>query len=340
MGRQTEHPLQAAWRALALEKGPAAEGWRTIPIGAAGPCRVLAGRRFRGGEEALLIGFGAAGIAVDEGRLPHGRGFRVESVKDEIPGDLRTWVALARQPAGNAGLFTRMADDVLGLLRFHAGGDAVLFQLFTGRIRAWQAFMERGRDEVLGATAEVGLVGELLFLEQLLDAGVSGTVAVGSWRGPLDELHDFVLGVGAMEVKASVASGEFPAVVGSLDQLDDSCVQPLFLVGVKLALDASGRTLPAIVNDVGDRLRRDPAAYAGFEDLVLDAGFLVAVGDRYHRHFRHVGTTILPVGSEFPRLTRGNVPRAIRDARYEIDLDLVGVQETRLDKALTELHVI
>ena len=226
------------------------------------------------------------------------------------------------------------------MLRAHDERDAVLFRRFIGRIRAWQAFMERGRDEVLGIVAEVGLVGELLFLEQLLDVGVSAAVAVGAWRGPLNGLHDFVLGVGAMEVKACVASGTFPAVVGSLEQLDDSSVQPLFLVGVKLALDASGRTLPVIVNEVGDRLRRDSAAYTGFEDLVLEAGFLAAVAEDYHRRFWHTDTAILPVGGEFPRLTRGNVARPIRDARYELDLDMVDVAKIPLDRALTDLQVL
>ena len=200
--------------------------------------------------------------------------------------------------------------------------------------------MERGRDEVLGEAAEVGLVGELVFLEQLLDAGVSPAPAVAAWRGPLDELHDFVFGTGVMEVKATIVSGAFPARIGSLEQLDESGVQALFLVGVRLVLDVSGRTLPAVVQEVVDRLRTDIAASVRFSDLILEAGFVAAVGDRYKRRFRRASTMIRPVDSTFPRLNRGNVPRAIREARYELDLDMVEVQEIRLDRALTELRVI
>ena len=339
MAPQTDDPLHAAWRAL--EDGSRGDGWRTIPLESAGPCRILAGRHYRGGEESLLIGFIPTHATVDTVRLPRGRGFRVESVKGEMPGDIRNWVALVRQPAGNVVLFARMADDVLVMLRAHEASGAALFRLFTGRIRAWQAFMERGSDDVLTAAAEVGLVGELSFLQQLLDAGVAESVALDGWRGPLDGLHDFALGTGAMEVKASVvASGEFPAAVGSLEQLDDSLIQPLFLVGVRLALDASGRTLPAIIADLGDRLYDDPAAGARFADLILRAGFLASVSDRYQRRYRHCYTAIVPVGGEFPRLTRSHVPRAVRKARYELDLDMVDVPRIELDRALAELRVI
>ena len=337
MAPRTDDFLQSAWRAL--EDDSRGDGWRTISIETVGRCRILAGRHFQGGEESLLVGFTPTGIVIDSGPLPRGRGFRVESVKEKMPGDVRTWVALTRQPDGSAVIFARMADDVLVMLRSHDGSDAELFRLFTGRIRAWQAFMERGWDEMLGATAEVGLVGELSFLRQLLDTGVSESVALDGWRGPLDGLHDFALGTGAMEVKASVASGEFPAVVGSLEQLDNSLVQPLFLVGIRLALDASGQALPTLVAGIDARLCGDAAARARFRDLIIRAGFMAGTSMRYCRRFRHVETAIFLVGGEFPRLTRGNVVRAIRRIRYELDLNMVDVPRVELVGALAVLQV-
>ena len=237
-------------------------------------------------------------------------------------------------------MFGRMASDIVTVLRGASAGDARLFDLFTGRIRAWQAFMESGRDDMLGPAAEVGLVGELMFLRQALEAGVRIRVAIDGWRGPLDGMHDFVLGAGALEVKATTASGEFPAVIGSLDQLDDSLVRPLFLAGVRLALGASGRTLPEIVAEVDACLFDDAVARARFSDLVLQAGVLDSIRDRYVRRFTEVRTMLFRVTDAFPRLTRRNVARAVREARYDLDLDLAHVPETRLDEALRELQVI
>ena len=339
MAPRNEHELRAAWRALA--EGGTEEGWRTIPVGPPGPCRVLAGRRFRGAEEALLIGFPPATTVPDNTRLPQARGFRVEMVNVGVLPDARSWIAIVRQPSGNEGMFARMADDIIDLLQGSHSGDRPFLRLFTGRIRVWQAFMEQDHDEILTPSAETGLVGELLVLRELFQAGVAPPAAVESWSGPLDEVHDFRLGIGAMEVKATVTSVGFPAVVGSLEQLDDALVNRLYLVGVRFSLEIPGCTLPEIIAGVRDRMSDvDEGTRADFDDRVLQAGFLTANADRYQRRFLHVETSVFPVGNGFPRLTRRTVHRAVRSARYELDLDLLGVPAMGLGRAFAELQVV
>ena len=340
MGPPTDEALAIAWRALG-EAGPdnPTEGWRTIPVERTTQCRILAGRRFRSGDEAVLFGFPPTAVDPLPTSLPRARGFHVEIVR-EMPGDPLAWLALVREQAGSLTMFARMANDIIALLSAASADDVLLFRLFTRRIRAWQAFMESGRDDVLGPAAEVGLVGELQFLRQILQAGVAAAVAVDGWRGPLDGLHDFALGAGAVEVKASTTSGEFAVTVASLDQLDDSLARPLFLAGVRLALRESGRTLPEIVADVDACLSDDPVARARFSDLVLRAGVLDGVRDRYVRRFATVSTMLFRVTAGFPGLTRRNVAKAVRSARYNLDLDLVHAPEADLEGVLQELKVI
>ena len=67
-----------------------------------------------------------------------------------------------------------------------------------------------------------------------------------AWQGPLNGLQDFFIGTGAIEVKATIAPQGFPAKISSLDQLDETQRQPLFLAGVRLAL---GLALRANVNE-------------------------------------------------------------------------------------------
>lgn len=337
MALQTDRErLQSAWRALAGDGVD--DGWRTIPI-EGGPNRLLAGRHFPGNEESILVGFNSVRMPPDS-RLPQGRGFRVEKVRYDIGGDGQVWVSLSRQLAGSLDMFVRMAEDVIGMLRAYGhANDETLVQLFLGRIKAWQEFMERGREDVLGPEAEVGLFGELSVLKMILEALASPIVALESWHGPLDGLQDFLIGTGAIEVKSTVAVNGFSATIGSLEQLDDSLVQPLFLAGIRLSLDSYGRTLPEFITELGGLLSDNPAAKGMFENLVLRAGFLWAFSDSYKRRFTHTDTTIMPVGENFPNLTRGNVNIAIRKARYELDLGLVNVPDVGLSWALEELGV-
>lgn len=333
--RSSGDRLGAAWRALAGDRTD--EGWRTIPIDLDAPCRLLAGRHFPGNEEAVLIGFQSLRMP-PESQLPHGRGFRVGRVAREALGGTHAWLSLSRQPAGNLAMFAMMAGDVLGLLEdCSAVGENRLFQMILGRIRAWQEFMERGRDGLLGPEAEVGLFGEIVALGQLLEAGMPATLALEAWQGPLDGIQDFMIGTGAIEVKTTIAAGGFPATIGSLEQLDDSLKRPLFLMAVRLSLDGTGATLPEIVATLRGLLHATPSALATFENRLLQAGFLDGLSDHYCRRFSLVGTGVLPVDDRFPKLTRCNVGIEIRSVRYDLDLDLVDVSDVGLRRALEQL---
>lgn len=330
--------LIAAWRALSGI--PDSEGWRTIPVARHAPCRLLAGRRFPGNEEALLVGFASLRLPLPN-QLPQGGGVLVSRADIGIDGANRVWIALCRQSAGNLDLFAMMAYDVVSTLeKLRDADDNKLFQVFLTRIAAWQDFMRRSGDGVLGPEAEVGLFGELELLRDLISGGLHATLAVEAWQGPLDGIHDFVLGTGAIEVKSTLAPSGFPAMIGSLEQLDDSRIRPLFLAGIRLALNVSGKTLADQVCELRDLMREESAAQGIFDSRLLHAGFLDAGADRYTRRFSRIGKKIMKVSGDFPRLTPANVAIEIRRARYEIDLDLVSAEDVELAHALEQTGMI
>jgi hypothetical protein len=337
-GSSDAERLRVAWRALAGEgRG---DGWRTISITVGAPCQMLAGRRFPAGEEAILVGFRRPVTGLGQ-PLPEGRGFRVEIPGGEVLDSSHEWIAFSRHSSGNIEMFVAMAADVVHLLEScERVGDERLCQLFLGRILAWQAFMENESDGVLGPAAEIGLFGELLVLVGLLEAGIPPGTAVGFWQGPLDALQDFLIGFGAIEVKATTAAAGFLATVGSLDQLDDSIRQPLFMVGVRLAVDGEGRTLPELISDVRQRVSEGLGSEAILDSRLLRVGYLEAFANRYARRFSHVQTTVFAVNERFPRLTRAAVPMAIAKVSYVIDLDLVDMPDVGLPGALQQLGQI
>lgn len=307
-----------AWSSLCGEGGD--EGWQTIAVTPSGPLELKAGRRAPDNSEALLVGFPAGRLAF-AAKLPEGQGFVVQRV--HLDDNEMLWLALTRKSAGSKDLFCDMACNVTGALDDAVAASAdvdKLLRVFIGRVGAWQEFMRRG-SQALSPEVEIGLVGELATLLQVIKDGVAVAVAVEGWLGPLDGVQDFELGVGALEVKATLSSAGFPAHIGSLEQLDDAVRRPLFIVGLRLRQTEGGLDLPGFVAAVRSAAQEDLRAASALDDRLVAAGYFDAHVDRYPRRFTVAGTLVIEVGDGFPRLTIGRVPAGVNKAAYDIDLE-------------------
>jgi Putative PD-(D/E)XK family member, (DUF4420) len=321
--------LAAAWRALAAGTQPG-EGLRSIAVSGLEGSRIQAARRFPGNYEAILVRFNAV-VLPPAATLPTATGFRVERIAPGLPGN---WLSLVRQEEGGIELFSRMATDVVATLAGSAAASHQRqLQLFIGRVRAWQQFMSR-KAGALDPEAELGLTGELVCLKRLIEAGIDVHAAVEAWRGPFDGLQDFEIGSGAIEVKSTLSHDGFPATIMSLEQLDDSKRQPLFLFGCRFALAADGLTLCDRINALRLLLESDPAAAARFENALLLAGFIDAHAEHYTRRLTVSDSRFIRVNESFPRLVAASVPAAIRRVRYEMDLDATGAPPFSVESVL------
>jgi hypothetical protein len=324
-----------AWRALSGFSGT--NGWRMVPVAPAGGCQLHAGRHFPGNEEALLVRFKSASIP-PAAMLPCGQGFSVDRV--ESAEFAQGWLALSRQSSGTPELFEMMVADVAGVLDAHAAQtEAQMLKSFLSRVRGWQDFMKAG-SSAMGPEAELGLAGELIFLDTIIKAGVSSAFAMSAWVGPLNAPQDFVLGTGAVEVKSTLASAGFRAKIGSLEQLDNSLRTPLFLGAARFAETASGATLPELAAVVRNSMSQSLTADNAFKDRLFAAGYIDAHADRYTRRFVLSELRILEVHSGFPRITLGTAPAGVLRAAYEIDIDQAAFPNIAPIDALQRLGVL
>lgn len=327
--------LLAAWRALS-GTADQVEGWRAIPV--SGYPSIRAGRHFPGNEEAVLLGFGDVIVPTDD-HLPQGKGFLVVSV-DIKDASHQHWLALARRSDGSPDLFTTMVLDVLDTIRSaKAATSQQSFQLFLTRIRAWQDFMRRGADTMLGPQAEIGLFGELVTLLDAMSVGLHPAIPIEGWEGPLHGIQDFALGTGAIEVKTTIATTGFPASIESLDQLDDAQRQPLFLAAVRLRPEPSGVSLPELIDRIRMMVGDDPARNT-LDTRLLHAGYVDATRDHYQRRYEIVEMTIIHVDNTFPRLTKATVPAGISAAQYDINLDQTMATPITMRASLEALGVL
>lgn len=326
----------AVWAALS-GRGDEEGGWLGIPVAPAGVCELMAARRFPGNEEALLARFPTVRLGSSE-RLPEGKGFEV--VRADPFGDGRTWIALSRKESGSPELFAEMVGDVAGAMDADAGeGETAVLRTMLRRVHMWQQFMSRGAGP-LSPEAELGLAGELYFMARLLDAGVLPDCVLRGWVGPDDAPQDFLLGDGAIEVKATMSSSGFPVKIGSLEQLDDAVASPLFLAAVRFVRGEGGATLPEMVSEVGRRLGDEPGAIDYLRERLMVAGYAEAYAGQYSRRFEPKESRVFSIVEGFPRLTSGVVPAGVTRALYEINLDHAGDFLRDFDEVLLQLGEI
>lgn len=336
MARQNNE-LLLAWSSISNEESK--PGWRAISLASAGKLKLRAGRRFPENAEAVMIGFPTKRLGEAE-KLPEGQGFAVERAELEDKDHL--WLALTRKSGGSAEIFSTMVCDVIEALdgAVAIGADeSKLMRVFIGRVASWQEFMRRG-TQTLSSESEIGLIGELLILKEIIDAGVSSFVAIESWIGPIDGVQDFEIGTGALEVKSTISASSFLAKIGSLEQLDDSFRQPLFLVGVRLTQSLNGQNLPELVKAIRGKLDSNSEPDGLFTDRLISGGYHDYHAERYTRRFELREIILLEVSSKFPRLISGNVSLGVIKATYEIDIEKVPSVNLHLTDVLKILGAI
>lgn len=322
-----EEQLTSAWRALSGEA--VRSGWKVINIFRSENCCIMAGRSGEN-KESLLVSI--AGISPsNESLLPRGRGFSLAFIEPQNNTPNHVWLALSRQQNAPLPLFSLMTADLFTLLKSIAQNNGTrIFSSFTARISAWQDFMKRDHSGLLSAEEEIGLIGELIILEDLITSGIAVSNAIESWAGPEDRLHDFVIGTGSIEAKTTTSPTRFIAKIGSLDQLDNSLYAPLYIGAVRLIQVPEGKTLPEFVSNIKDRTGN----LAIFSCKLIAAGYIDAMHSKYVRRFLQKELSYRLVNDDSPRLTRINVPAAVIDAKYSLDIDSIPV----VAKKFSEIH--
>jgi hypothetical protein len=231
-----------------------------------------------------------------------------------------------------------MAADVVSIVNLWASrGEARIQQAVLARIVAWQRFMERDGSRGLTAEEEVGLFGELVVFEALLQAGEAPVAVASGWTGPEGELHDFEIRNCCVEVKTTLSVSGFPARITGLAQLDTISRPSLLLFGIRVRETPAGMTILDLARTITRYIEADVDAVDVFARRLLSAGLLDRDAASYVRRFSVAEVRGHRVDGSFPRIVRGGVPAAVVDARYTIDLDAIPADAKTLSDALALL---
>lgn len=260
----------------------------------------------------------AVGVVVNEAR-PTLNGIEIIEAPDQ---DGKHAFVLVLKREEDRELFRHLCDDIVEACRSKVGDQAVLSSTIR-RAWKWHSLLRGGPSQRLSPEEQQGLIGELLFLERLVDH-LKPKAAIEAWRGPLDEPKDFAFSDRAVEVKARHV-GKDAVKISSEHQLQVVEGQKLSLTVVALSPSTGEAgesiSLDSLVQRLRDKMAAlDPSADEGFDARLLSAGYSPD-HDYSDTWWLPVATSAYAVGEGFPRIEAASLPEGLNLVTYWLRLD-------------------
>ena len=250
--------------------------------------------------------------------------------KDDYADKVRVIISLEDEKFSD--LFIILANDLIELILNNKDKKKILIKL-SNRLNKWKEFLKESKSSNLTKEALIGLVGELIILNQLLkfDPSIETLLA---WKGPFGNKNDFIKKNKSMEVKTSIEKTKHTVRISSEFQLDTNEIEFLKLVVVKLDSelpDGKGFNLSDLVTDI---LKDKDAEWQGIFKMVIKlAGCSFDNKDLYStKRFLVNQINIYDVLEDFPKICGSELSVNLSDVKY--DLNLNGLEKFLLNKDL------
>lgn len=295
--------LNDAWTDL-LHASPVARLYRTKLLSAESSINVLAAMRALDDAPCLIL----------QTHLPPSALFELGGMRlQQVPDESGPLLVLSLEDESRRDLFSTICADVVSAA-FHENEAEALTQ-FIARLDAWRQFL-RDRRSGLSRSDTIGLIGELLILGRLL---LIDPNLLSTWQAPNDGLHDFHLQGHALEAKSTLGPAS-SMVISKLDQLDTTGLRRLDLLYVRLIETPSGRSLQDLVLEISESLPGEGARHE-FKNALLRRGLMPDDNAALSAPKIELRTIdAYTISDVFPRLLRANLPVAITEASYTLEV--------------------
>jgi hypothetical protein len=191
-------------------------------------------------------------------------------------------------------------------------------------VSKWKKLFDKINFNGLSLEQQKGLIGELLFLNTLLDDDKTIANALNSWTGAEQDFQakDFTLGTVGVEVKFT-ASKQPRIKVSNERQLDDENLSELFLILYSTeAVKDNGISLNSIVKQTRQKISTEEERSLFNAKLQLN-GYFDDDKEHYGRMYSLKRMFVFNVTSDFPKIIKRQLPLGIYDTSYSIEISAV-----------------
>lgn len=216
-------------------------------------------------------------------------------------------------------IFLVIAADVASSLIEYSSDEASL-SVYIKKVNQWKSVFNRKYEELLTPEQQLGLYGELSFMKELIETGVDASTVLLSWKGPVKDDKDYLIGTKAVEIKSSAKTDKL-VKISNIHQLDSQGFEYLFLYSYSFVRSSQGsNTLVALIKELRD-IFSETANPEDFEEKLILAGYFDKDAERYTNSYTKTNEDCYEVEGDFPRITPNNVMKNVLNAEYVIDLN-------------------
>ena len=325
--------LQSLWEHLDMS-GDSTGGFVRLRIIEVTACAAYAARSVTSGLNAFIVELTTSQLPPDMS-LPSAVGVQLisEALTPGRSGRTRVILALTRRTFERE--YRIFVNDVAVRLAM-ASSERAAAQILHDTFHRWLRFLRQRAGDELSRERRIGLIGELIFLLQLMDR-IAPDAALSAWKGCEGNHHDFALANCAVEVKSTVQSDASAFRVSNISQLEPPRHRPLFVFHVHLRTSASGNF--ALADQVQEVANRLPIGLTSkYENALMSCGYHPDLNEEAtEERFELVSERFFCVDDGFPRIARSTVPNGVEGVTYSVALSACSAFEISANTAWDEL---
>lgn len=187
------------------------------------------------------------------------------------------------------------------------------------RLVRWQTFL-KNENHNISEEIQIGLMGELVFLNEYLSKYVSLEQAINAWVGPEKEKQDFRLKGISIEIKSFMDNKQDQVNISSVEQLNNDD-NNLYLCTMGFKSSDSGETLEDYCKKIQKRIYEEcPSILSVFENLLMSYGYYLHCKYDNLKQLSRYKNSCYIVNNEFPKIPITIKNPAILNINYKLDL--------------------
>jgi len=253
--------------------------------------------------------------------FPKSKGFTINKLHFPHDSDEYLTIGLILLENQYLDIFTILVNDVVNHIIAEKNEKSAI-HTFLLRLKIWQQFLDKCGNDGLSHAEQIGLYGELRFLNDYLIPMFGSEKAVFSWIGPDNGRQDFQIEGMAFEVKTSAGKTDEFIHISSEEQLNDQSLRALFLYHLFIReIRNSSETLPNLIDQIQEKIYDDITTAEKFETLLMKSGYLEDHRKKYADHAYSDRTiNVYHVTGNFPRIIPEQLVEGVGNVSYTLNL--------------------